>query len=73
MNEWVPVKDRLPKDYSRVLITINGLKGLRVRSATYYENGVFNSDNGETWKVGEEGLLAWMSLPKPYESKGNLE
>ena len=69
MNKWIPVEERLPEDYSRVLLTVKGVRGIRVRSATYYENGSFNSDNGNMWRVGEKGLIAWMELPKPYKKE----
>ena len=66
-NDWIPISEELPQEFSRVLLTVEGIKGAMVRSGIYYENGVFNSDTGEVWKVGEKGLKAWMPLIEPYK------
>lgn len=68
--DWFPIGTELPDEMERVLITVDGINGRQVRSATYYGNGVFHCDNGEMWKVLEIGLKAWAKLPKPY--KGGL-
>jgi hypothetical protein len=68
--KWIPVSEKLPEDYQRVLITIVNYHGDNVvRVAQYYkQRKIFKvTENGEWWKVGEVGLLAWMSLPEPYK------
>lgn len=72
-TQWIPVSERLPEEFQRVLVTIVNYKGDKiVRVAEYYSRnngkGIFQiKENYEEWKVGEKGLLAWMSLPKPFE------
>lgn len=76
VGSWIPVSEKLPEDYQRVLITIVNYHGDNVvRVAEYYKRRKkFQvKENSESWEVGEEGLLAWMPLPEPYKagSKGN--
>lgn len=68
--KWIPVSEKLPEDYQRVLVTIKNYHGDNVvRVAQYFkQRKIFQvKENGEWWKVGEVGLLAWMSLPEPYK------
>lgn len=79
-NGWIPIADdKLPDDYERVLITINGCRGLIVREARYHkaQNEFEVLHNHERWEVGErevgeKGLLAWRPLPQPY-MEGDVE
>lgn len=69
-TRWIPVNERLPKDFQRVLVTIVNYDGYKiVRVAEYHQwRDVFKiRENSEEWKVGEKGLLAWQPLPDPYE------
>ncbi len=68
---WIPVSEKLPEDYQRVLITVVNYHGDNVvRVAEYFKRRkIFQvKENRESWEVGEEGLLAWMSLPEPYKA-----
>lgn len=70
--KWIPISEKLPEDYQRVLITIVNCHGDNlVRVAQYIKrNKIFKvKENGEWWKVGEERLLAWMPLPEPYKGE----
>jgi len=67
--KWIPISEELPKEYSDILLTINGCKGLKVRSGMYYEGGSFHSDTGEFWKTTDIELIAWQPLPQPYRGR----
>lgn len=67
---WIPVTERLPEDYQRVLVTIVNYAGDKVVRVAEYRNRIMAfqiKENNEKWEVGEKGLLAWMPMPKPYE------
>ena len=74
VGEWIPVSERLPEDFQRVLVTIVRYNGDKiVRVAEYYDKKKFFQikENDEQWEVGEKGLLAWMPLPEPYKEVEN--
>jgi hypothetical protein len=71
-TRWIPVSEKLPEDYQRVLVTVVNYWGIEVVRVAEYSNQkkIFQiKESNDKWKVGEEGLLAWMPLPlpKPYK------
>lgn len=70
-DSWIPISERLPGEFQRILVSIVNYRGEKVvRVAEYYHRGkgVFQiKENREQWEVGEKGLLAWMPLPEPYK------
>ena len=70
---WIPVSERLPEHNMSVLITVRRYDGeIVVRSGYYYahgDNSIFHADNGNCWKIDEDGLLAWQPLPEPYKAE----
>lgn len=75
--KWNPIsEDNLPEDFQEVLVTVVRYDGTRVvRAAEYHENSSLARktfrilENNERWEVGEEGLVAWMPKPEPYEEE----
>lgn len=63
--KWIPVSEKLPKESDgTVLITVNG----KVKTGRYSE---FSNTwyKGDMCGVGGDDPIAWMPLPKPYESQ----
>lgn len=54
---WIPVAERLPEEYTDVLVTVYSPYGAFVSTDTY--------SRGE-WQ-DYNGVKAWMPLPEPYK------
>ena len=65
---WISVSEKLPEEGCCILTTINGIRGIKVRSGFYSDN-IFNNDNGNIWKPTDKEILAWMPLPEPYKTE----
>ena len=70
MSEWISVKDRLPEDYSKVLIILIYREGEKI--AYVYGLAQYHSHNG--WYNGNSSgavldnlVKYWMPLPSPPE------
>ena len=57
---WIPVGERLPDDFERVLVTLGNYDGV-----TYD----WRSDGD--WYDWGKSVIAWMSLPEPYKGGDN--
>ena len=57
---WIPVSERLPDDFERVLVTLGSYDGV-----TYD----WRSDGD--WYDWGKSVIAWMSLPEPYKGGDN--
>ena len=70
-QRWIPCSEGLPEHNMLVLITVRRYDNeIVVRSGYYYSHGddsIFHADNGNCWKIDDDGLLAWMPLPDPYK------
>ena len=53
-QEWIPCKERLPKEAEPILVTING--------KTFFAPFGINEESSK-----ELGTVAWMPLPEPWE------
>ena len=68
--KWIPVSERLPKDYEDVLVTDG--QDMSVAYYRRYDNWWVNYELGQIEKENRDdgyGLLkiiAWMPLPEPY-------
>ena len=60
VNEWIPIEERLPKQFIYVLVSCNNGEV----DCGYYYNGVWVLDfvDSEAYSV-----IAWQSLPEPYK------
>ena len=86
VNQWIPCKERLPKENEEVLVTLDD-GDLEVVEFSYkyksFSNGVRHG-NGETYWIArndvwyennlyEQDVIAWQPLPKEYEEKENVD
>lgn len=60
-HRWIPVEERLPEEFHRVLVTTQTKKGLANINLAYRE-GKYWHGNGTMANV-----IAWMPLLKPYQ------
>ena len=61
-DRWVPVSERLPEDYTRVLITNEYGEVICIDWNTWYQKEY--KDARKSYKA-----TAWRPLPEPYESE----
>lgn len=71
-SEWISPKIALPEEDSFVLVTINARGRRRVRTS-FYTNKLFMNDNGDTWRVTDKRLVAWMYSPEPCGAETELK
>ena len=71
VQEWISVKDRLPKPYTRVIVRVNGYKDILVGwyTETFKDS---NNEKFDCWcieyKLSErsmEPVTHWMPMPQP--------
>lgn len=68
IGDWIPCSERLPEDWQRVIVCSNG-KTLEDMFTFSPSGFFFNDEQDLEIKIskGNENLIAWRSLPEPYE------
>ena len=67
-RQWIPVNERLPKDYVPVMISTHHSVFPEARySKKYGWQWAYSSDQGDWRKFEEQRVIAWMPLPEPYK------
>lgn len=73
VNEWIPVKDRLPKRWERVLVTYISV----LNEFLCDDCAMINEEGNWIWCFDESlvelQIIAWMPLPKPYKKENNYD
>lgn len=65
-NRWIPETEAMPKPYTTVLLSCNGI----IFMAQYRNNDweLLQEDGGWIEQSRQRGkVIAWMELPEPYE------
>ena len=69
VNQWIPCKERLPKENEVVIIsTIDGvIVAILTHDCIDKQYWELYNDISYSWEL--EDVIAWQPLPKPYEEK----
>lgn len=70
LNEWIPVKERLPSSDGRFEVTIKGKRGKRhVEICNFHKDARYTPWGVESWEYGN--VIAWRQRPEPYKEEKN--
>ena len=64
---WIPVEERLPEDYSMMLVTCKTKSGSKNVNGAWYGEGFWHG-SGSMSRV-----IAWQPLPEPYRPEKGTE
>lgn len=65
MNEWIPCSERMPQECTNVLVSeANGI----IEIAHWMKYEIQNEEIAWYSESGQIDVIAWMSLPKPFET-----
>ena len=70
-QEWISVKDRLPKSNQEVLVYRGGHIGDLMNVYIYVGNDKWEDEYGYWSVTDDEGITHWMPLPEPPTEKEN--
>lgn len=68
-QEWIPCSERLPEETGLYLITFKAYGGGYAVTLLYYEKPKKYWTRENIYQFGNDEVVAWMPLPKPYKEK----
>ena len=66
MNNWIPVKDKLPDNDDMKLVTCKTKTGIYNVNRAYFSSGFWHGSGSMS------GVIAWMDLPEPYKEDTSM-
>ena len=65
-GEWIPCSERLPSEQGQYLVTTYAYNDYHYVDVLSFHKGKFYETDSEWGDVADNGVVAWMPLPKPY-------
>lgn len=63
---WIPCSERLPSEQGQYLVTTYAYNNYHYVDVLSFHKGKFYEIDSEWGDVVDNGVVAWMYLPKPY-------
>lgn len=73
VSEWIPCSERLPSEQGQYLVTTYAYNDYHYVDVLSFHKGKFYETDSEWGDVVDNGVVAWMPLPKPYGERKESE